>query len=133
MFFRRFNRHVALLLPLLGGVSVSGVLSGQQVDIDRAYGTDIRPLLKRYCFECHSGKDSEAEINLDSFKQVADIRRATKVWLKVDDMLSSRQMPPRKSEQPDAEEYQKLLQWVQGFLTAEAREHAGDVNMLGQK
>ena len=126
MFFRRFNRHVALLLPLLGGVSVSGVLSGQQVDIDRAYGTDIRPLLKRYCFECHSGKDSEAEINLDSFKQVADIRRATKVWLKVDDMLSSRQMPPRKSEQPDAEEYQKLLQWVQGFLTAEAREHAGD-------
>ena len=115
-----------MLLPLLGGVSLPGVLSGQQVDLERAYGTDIRPMLKRYCFECHSGEDSEADIDLDSFKEITDIRRATKVWLKVADMLSSRQMPPRKSEQPGTEEHQKLLQWVQGFLTAEARAHAGD-------
>ncbi|MFP6874623.1 MAG: DUF1592 domain-containing protein [Verrucomicrobiales bacterium] len=117
-------------MTLLAVFSLSSVLCGQQADLDRAYATEIRPLMEHYCFECHSGEDAEAEIDLDSFKEVADIRRDTKSWIKVADMLSGRQMPPRKSEQPGAEEHRQLQQWVHGFLTEEARARAGDPGPL---
>jgi hypothetical protein len=126
MVFRCCCVRAVLLWGLSGGVFLSGVLYGQQDTLDRIYGTEIRPLLRHYCFECHSGEDSEADIDLDSFKEVADIRRATKVWIKVAEMLSSRQMPPRKSDQPDAGQQRQLEHWVQGFLAAEARLRAGD-------
>ena len=100
MVFRYCCVSATLLWGLSGGVFLSGVVYGQQDTLDSTYGSEIRPLLSQYCFECHSGEDSEADIDLDSFKEVADIRRATKVWIKVAEMLSSRQMPPRKSDQP---------------------------------
>ena len=60
---------------------------GQAAGLATVYRSEIRPLLDQFCFECHADEDAEADINLDSFQSVADIRRNTKVWLKVDDML----------------------------------------------
>ena len=67
------------------------------------YSEKIRPLLDQFCFDCHEGEDAEAEVDLDSFKSLDDLRRDTKTWVKVEEMLSSRQMPPRKSDQPTDE------------------------------
>ena len=83
-------------------------------------------MLDQFCFECHADEDAGADIDLDSFKSVADIRRNTKVWLKVDDMLSSRQMPPKKSDQPSDAQRGKLQNWVHSFLLEEAKARAGD-------
>jgi uncharacterized protein YndB with AHSA1/START domain len=99
---------------------------GQADALDEIYGAEIRPLLDQFCFECHADEDAEADIDLDSFKSVADIRRNTKVWLKVDDMLSSRQMPPKKSDQPSDAQRGKLQNWVHSFLLEEAKARAGD-------
>ena len=90
------------------------------------YSEKIRPLLDQFCFDCHEGKDAEAEVDLDSFKSLADLRRDTKTWVKVEEMLSSRQMPPRKSDQPTDQQRAALQQWVKSFLIEEARALAGD-------
>ena len=90
------------------------------------YSEKIRPLLDQFCFDCHEGEDAEAEVDLDSFKSLDDLRRDTKTWVKVEEMLSSRQMPPRKSDQPTDEQRAILQQWVNGFLIEEARALAGD-------
>ena len=83
-------------------------------------------MLDQFCFDCHEGEDAEGEVDLDSFKSLDDLRRDTKTWVKVEEMLSSRQMPPRKSDQPTDEQRATLQQWVNGFLIEEARALAGD-------
>ena len=87
------------------------------------YSEKIRPLLDQFCFDCHEGEDAEAEVDLDSFKSLDDLRRDTKTWVKVEEMLSSRQMPPRKSDQLTDEHRATLQQWVKSFLIAIASMH----------
>ena len=90
------------------------------------YAKDIVTLLEKYCVECHSDDDAEADLNFDDFRTVDDLRSDTKAWIKVEKMLISRQMPPRKSDQPSDSERDMLSGWVHDFLTVEARARAGD-------
>ena len=94
--------------------------------IERQYQSAIRPLLERYCFECHSKDQTEADIDLDPFQTTTDIRKQEKVWLKVRQMLDSRQMPPKDAEQPSDVEHQRMRDWVRKVLAIEAKAKAGD-------
>ena len=58
-------------------------------EFDKAYEQSVRPLLKRYCHECHSAEDAEADIDLEHFTTMAEVRRAFNVWMKVCEMLDS--------------------------------------------
>ena len=121
LIFQRFGRLPGFLLAAFFCLPL-----GQAAGLDEVYRAEIRPLLDQFCFECHADEDAEADIDLDSFRSVADIRRNTKVWLKVDDMLSSRQMPPKKADKPSDAQRDKLQNWVHAFLLEEARARAGD-------
>ncbi|MFT5429423.1 MAG: hypothetical protein ACI9OJ_000093 [Myxococcota bacterium] len=95
-----------------------------------AYQPNVQPLLKTYCHKCHSGDDAEAEIDLAAFATMADVRRAPEVWLKVREMLDSRQMPPKEKKQPTEAERAQLQTWVRDYLTIEAKARAGDPGPL---
>ena len=98
--------------------------------IEQAYQPKVRPLLKRYCDKCHSEDDAEAEINLEAFVTMGDVRRSPKAWLKVREMLDSRQMPPRGAKQPTDDERSGLQAWVRAYLRSEAQARAGDPGPL---
>ena len=87
-------------------------------------------MLKTYCHECHSGEDAEAEIDLAGMKSMADVRREPIVWLKVREMLGSRQMPPKDAKQPTDDERNRLETWVRTYLQSEAQARAGDPGPL---
>lgn len=90
------------------------------------YTSTIQPLLKTFCFKCHSGDATEADIDLGEFATLADLRGQTKVWVKVGEMLDTGQMPPKDSPKPSDNERTKLRSWVRTFLLGEAKKHAGD-------
>ena len=92
----------------------------------QSYQTRILPLLKTFCLECHAGDTIEADIDLAGYVTVDDLKKQTKVWIKVRDMLDSRQMPPKDSPQLNDDEQNFLSTWVREFLLSEARKHAGD-------
>ena len=94
--------------------------------LDQAYGPEIRPLLERYCHECHAGDTTEAQIDFGTFAALNDIRRQPEVWLKVGEMLDSGQMPPVDAKQPSADERSKLRKWVGDYLALESQERTGD-------
>jgi hypothetical protein len=94
--------------------------------IGRNYQADIRPLMVRYCQECHSADQAEADVAFDSFAVLADVRKHPQVWQRVGEMLDSGQMPPKDADHPSAEESAALQQWVRGYLTVEAQARAGD-------
>lgn len=93
---------------------------------DTSFETKIRPLIARYCSDCHSRDTTEADIDLGAFATQADLRRRLNLWLKVRTMLNSRQMPPKDSLQPTDDERKLLQSWVRAFLAKEAEASAGD-------
>lgn len=95
-------------------------------DLDREFQNHIRPLLEQYCYACHAGKRTEADIDLSRFKTLGEIRQQTRLWEQVREILDSEQMPPPEAKQPDEPQRSRLQTWVRKYLTEEARVHAGD-------
>ena len=92
----------------------------------RDYEARVRPLVGRYCVECHSADNAEADVNLAAFAAWTDVRKDPRTWQKVGVMLDSGQMPPKDADQPTADEHKQLADWVHGYLKAEAQARAGD-------
>ena len=95
------------------------------------YKSEIRPLVVRYCQECHSAELIEAEIDLASFPTLDEVRKQPETWQKVREILDSGQMPPKDARQPTDAERTTLQKWVRGYLTVEAQARAGDPGRVG--
>ena len=119
---------LSVLLVALAAASLPTAASAQESDakLTADYASRVRPLLKRFCFECHSGERVEAEIDLSSFATTDDMRRDLAAWIKIRAIIDNRQMPPIDSPQPTADERKTMQTWVRTFLLEEARRHAGD-------
>lgn len=107
----------------------TGTLSAQEAafkPLQAAYAADVRALVTRYCHECHSGDQTEGDIDLAIFASLEDVRKHPRVWQKVAEMLDSGQMPPKDSKQLTEPEQKQLRAWVRDYLTLEARVRAGD-------
>lgn len=92
----------------------------------KEYSGQIRPLLTRYCLDCHSAEDKEGDLNLEAFNGLNEIRRSPGTWRKVAEMLDSGEMPPKDSPKPAADERGLVRGWVGRYLHAEALANAGD-------
>jgi hypothetical protein len=95
-------------------------------DVARDYEGSVRPLLKQFCLKCHSTEQQDGELDLERFGQLADIRRAPRVWQKVIEMLDNGEMPPRKKLQPTDPQRKQIRNWARRYLDAEGRANAGD-------
>jgi hypothetical protein len=117
---------VLLMLLVADIASLHAQHNSDQVERQRQYGRAIRPILQRYCFKCHAGDRTEADVDLSYFSTIATWKARVKVWQQVAHMLDSQQMPPKGSKQPSETERRQLRQWVEDFLKAEAVARAGD-------
>lgn len=93
---------------------------------DSTYEATVRPLIAKYCFECHSNAVSEAEINFESMPSIKDVRKHLKAWQRTLEVVETSQMPPKDAKQPNDAERNHLNRWTKEFLTQEANAHAGD-------
>ena len=98
-------------------------------DLGRAaaeYANSAKPVLAKYCLECHSAEAREGELDLERFAALGDVRKATGVWLRVAEMLDNGEMPPKDARRMPAGERQALRAWLARYLKAEALASAGD-------
>src|SRR5262245_24962809 len=58
-------------------------------DLAAEYTSAIRPLVQGHCVRCHSEKRQEAEVNLERFASLADVRKGPRTWQKVLEMLDT--------------------------------------------
>jgi hypothetical protein len=116
-----------LLVTLLAALLPTAASAwGPEAKLAADYASRVQPLLKKFCFECHSGDRIEAEIDLSSFATTGEMRRDLAAWIKIRAIIENRQMPPIDSPQPTADERKAMQSWVRAFLLEEARRHAGD-------
>jgi hypothetical protein len=109
--------------PLAGGGAIGGGTEPPAGTPGLAAATS---LLGRYCLDCHSGDSAEGEVNLSFTHDAATLGQHAKLLQRVEDMVTSSQMPPPESDQPTDEERRVLTDWLRAFLTTEAQAHAGD-------
>lgn len=79
------------------------LLAAQEVE------KDLRPLLAKYCVECHRGEKPKARLNLER-----ELPR--KAWKKVFDLLHSGEMPPFDKPQPSPAERERMTDVVERVL-----------------
>lgn len=95
-----------LLLLLAAG------LTAGEATPQTAYEKDLKPLLETYCYECHGAKKQKGDLDLSLITNDAAAQGKTRLWRGVFDRLRIREMPPEKSPQPTAAEYQRLMKGV---------------------
>ncbi|WP_197442859.1 DUF1592 domain-containing protein [Lignipirellula cremea] len=76
------------------------------------YPQTVRPLLQKYCFDCHGPKKQEGEMRLDGLDPVIGSFNQQERWVDVGDKLKQGDMPPAKAPQPTVEELATLITWV---------------------
>jgi uncharacterized membrane protein len=79
-----------------------------------AYPTDVRPLLAKYCFQCHGeGKGKpKGKIDLAAFKEEAEFPGHRKLWQQAREALDGHEMPPDDEEQPTEAERARIVAWI---------------------
>ena len=90
------------------------------------YEARTRPVLQQFCLSCHSTEKQDGDLDLERFANLRDVRRGTKAWLKVVEMLDNSEMPPEDSKQPSVEQKLQMRGWVDRYLRTEAEASAGD-------
>ena len=128
--FRSRLRDVAAVLLLISGPCSTLLAAGPTADhfagLADEYAGKTRPLMRQFCLECHSTAKQEGELDLERFANLDDVRRGTKAWLKVVEMLDNGEMPPKDAKQLSTEQRKQLRGWVERYLHAEALANAGD-------
>lgn len=111
-----------VLGPLAALASEPASFSALGGQYDRA----MRPMLRQFCLDCHSMAVRLGELDLERFNSLSEVRRGTKVWVKVAEMLDKGEMPPKGAKQPRPEQRKQLRDWVERYLRLEALANAGD-------
>jgi hypothetical protein len=79
----------------------------------------VSPFLRKYCSECHSTADPQADLDCDALTPDWSQVRQREQWAEIVNVLNSHQMPPRDAVQPDPQEVSEVVDWI----TAQARRH----------
>src|SRR5678815_2339383 len=81
-----------------------------------SYQQTVRPVLAKYCFECHGPKKQEAGLNLSSFQDDAAIAAAKKKWKDVWQKVETKEMPPAGNAEPTTAEREKITSYVESVF-----------------
>ena len=83
---------------------------------EKSFQETARPLLMKYCGDCHSDESAEAGLSFDKFKTARMVLVGRETWLTVLGKLRVKAMPPEGAEQPSDEERTNLMQWINGAI-----------------
>src|SRR5579859_1798442 len=78
-----------------------------------AFVKDVRPLLMKYCGECHQGEKAKAGLAFETFKDERTALGRRQVWEKVSEQLEATAMPPDDKPQPSDDERALVLRWIE--------------------
>ena len=94
------------------------------------YPEGILPLVQTHCMTCHSAEAKKGGLDLERFRSVADVRSHLRTWQKVLQRLRDGEMPPRNSPQPSPADRERLIEWSETYLLADARDRVGDPGLV---
>jgi hypothetical protein len=134
------KRYFAIIIGAIGFIAlIGGVAQSQEAarpdplakaeTIQASYQTKVRPLLQKYCYQCHGETKPKGDVRLD--KLTVDFVKGPaadlETWHDVLQNLHRGEMPPRSQKQPTRAEHAVIVDWLQrAFVEArQQRESTG--------
>lgn len=102
------------LLTLLSATIAVGLQLPAAAQPD--YEKELKPLLMKYCSDCHADGVAKGELDLDEFKDTKSILADWKPWASIQFQLENMIMPPEDKDQPTLEEREKMVRWIDTLL-----------------
>ncbi|WP_417391621.1 DUF1592 domain-containing protein [Gimesia sp.] len=109
---------------------ISGSVTAATPEPADFFEKSIRPVLMKYCADCHDPDDSKNDVRLLQARTADEISHFSKIWQSASHQLRNRTMPPADEDQPTEEERLRIANWIETFLRETAcdrGEHAGRV------
>ncbi len=120
---RKPNRLLVFLgvcFAWLESLSIAQVKPGPTLDerLSQEFNLRVRPLLKKYCFECHSEDGAEAGVDISMYRNLDKIRESESQWEQIRGLIRIGAMPPPEhATQPTDAERQTMSEWIRRGLT----------------
>src|SRR6266850_7483620 len=76
------------------------------------FHNEVRPLLEKYCWDCHGDGMDKGNVSFDSFKTDAEALTNRDLWFRALKNTRAGLMPPAKKPRPSAGEQQKIEAWI---------------------
>ena len=110
MSYTKYLSASTLSVTLLGGTLLAP-LAHAEAPID--FENTIRPMMERYCIDCHDEDVAKGDLNIDRFTDKNHVLDALAVWQRMIKRTNNKEMPPKKKKkQPTDEERRLLANWV---------------------
>ncbi|WP_163379901.1 DUF1592 domain-containing protein [Cyclobacterium sp. SYSU L10401] len=100
-------------LFLVFSISILNPVSAQET-LD--YSTEIIPVLRKHCYNCHNVGNPKGGVNLERYEEEGRIVKEGQLWLKVVDMVKTKEMPPSSKPALNDEDYHVLVEGINGIL-----------------
>jgi Planctomycete cytochrome C len=83
-----------------------------------SFTKDVQPFLQTYCVSCHNGTKAKSGVNVEGYRALMNNKNLV-VSGKADDSRllavltgKAKPMPPKKRDQPTADEIKKVRAWI---------------------
>lgn len=115
-----FLRPLLCLLSIVGvffGLGAIEAVDGQDLSQQRQlYSNQIQPLIEKYCFDCHSNDEPEADFDLEAFKSADEVLGERERWKKVLQRIQFEDMPPKEDVDLPADDRKKLMAGIDDLI-----------------
>jgi hypothetical protein len=115
--------------------TLSAAESRKEEGPDPAYVQRVRPILQKYCFDCHGEKTAKSNLRLDRLAPDFGKAQSAETWKEVMGRVGNgtdTAMPPRAKPQPSADEARVLREWIGAKLAAVAAADASSQRSEGR-
>ena len=104
---------IRIALEILAGVALlDSSANAAQVAGAREFHQGIKPILEKYCFDCHGDGAKKGNVAFDEFATDQAIFDNPELWLHALKNLRAGLMPPPKKPQPTPEEKERIVHWI---------------------
>ncbi|MGE4551077.1 MAG: DUF1592 domain-containing protein [Opitutales bacterium] len=110
--------YLALLALAFFGCSGESSADGSKLEADAEAAADryaeyVEPLLVEYCYDCHGDGAKKGDVILDVHQTRIELVKDVKLWKRVWENLHRRNMPPGRKPQPEDEERERVMIWIE--------------------
>ena len=100
-------------------VATAACSSAQDTD-QKLKATSIKPLIAKYCLECHSADDPNGDVQLDELSDKLSQGEDAEAWHAALDVINAGDMPPDYADQPSAKDREQIVNWITSSLAKAA-------------
>ncbi len=119
---RPVTRRAAIVALILSAVAMlQGPAPARAADsphkarmaTDEAFQSDVRPIVEKYCIDCHGEEEPEADVSLHNLGDSEQVLEDRDTWTRALQMLTVDGMPPKDADdRPSKDERDKLVEWL---------------------